>query len=381
MRNVLAILLVVGCATRVEPSPAPVEPPRTGALGDARPADVALPNVGEFVLVRGGERLFARPAAASPSITLPADPDPFIGPIPAKAIAIADGFVEVEMLDEDADSHCGVSGTYADALRGFVRASALADVTTTSSRVGLENGVELEVPAGMAVDDAGGTIESDGERFEIAIDPSVVGRSYAAANGRCLDGFGDNLTASATVPPTFATGLVGPARVPAWFETGEPLGAVASPREDELGPADPDHPSRRCFAFSTVSGSQDDASVCIEPRERAPVPVSLVGEGKHHVEGPLDADIVRRIVRAHVNEIRHCYNQGLLRDPTLKGTVTLSFEVGAKGKVNRARVDAATLPDAAVGECMTKAVTRWTFPEPTGGKTTKITYPFKFLPP
>jgi TonB family protein len=388
VRSVVGMQLVVaGCAATVAPaSTPPPDPPRAGLVADAQPVDGRLPSVGEFVIVRGGEHLFARPEAKAPSITLPADPDPFIGPIPARAIDVGDGFVEVEMLGRDAASHCGVVGTYADELRGFVRIASLADVTTTSSRATLRGDVVIDIPAGIAVENAGSgaTIETDGERFAIPIDPAVVGRSYATRPDHCLDESMDTLVAPSRVPPSFEVGRITRPRVQAWFETGEPLGTLEPPRDEELGPPPPNHPSRRCFEFAALSGAADDATVCVEPRERKqgpPYPVPRVEHGKHRVQGPLDPDIVRRIVRAHINEIRRCYNQGLRRDATLRGTVTVSFDVLADGKVGRARVESTTLPDPGVGSCMAAAVGRWVFPKPTGGKKVKVTYPFELAPP
>jgi hypothetical protein len=43
--------------------------------------------------------------------------------------------------------------------------------------------------------------------------------------------------------------------------------------------------------------------------------VPTVRQAKATVTGALDKDIIRRIVRAHINEVRYCYNQGLARDP------------------------------------------------------------------
>ncbi|MCA9718997.1 MAG: AgmX/PglI C-terminal domain-containing protein, partial [Myxococcales bacterium] len=56
--------------------------------------------------------------------------------------------------------------------------------------------------------------------------------------------------------------------------------------------------------------------------------VPMVRQGKAQVQGALDKDIIRRIVRAHINEVRHCYNQGLSKDPNMKGRVAVQFTIG-----------------------------------------------------
>ncbi len=103
--------------------------------------------------------------------------------------------------------------------------------------------------------------------------------------------------------------------------------------------------------------------------------VPIVRQGKATVEGALDKDIIRRIVRAHINEIRYCYNQGLARDPSLRGRVEVQFTINEAGKVPTAVVASTTLKDASVGTCVAQAVKRWTFPKPKGGNVV-VTYPF-----
>lgn len=90
--------------------------------------------------------------------------------------------------------------------------------------------------------------------------------------------------------------------------------------------------------------------------------------------------IVRRIVRAHINEVRYCYNQGLTRDPDLEGEITVEFTVGLDGNVEEAEAAETTLDDDAVEACVTKAVKRWKFPRPEGDEPVGVTYPFALSP-
>lgn len=107
--------------------------------------------------------------------------------------------------------------------------------------------------------------------------------------------------------------------------------------------------------------------------------VPTIRQAKAEVTGSLDTDLVRRIVRAHINEIRHCYNQGLARDPNLKGRVAVKFTIGPKGDILAAELSESTVRDADVGACIVKAVKKWTFPKPAGGPVI-ITYPFVLEP-
>lgn len=108
--------------------------------------------------------------------------------------------------------------------------------------------------------------------------------------------------------------------------------------------------------------------------------VPRVRQAKATVKGSLDKDIIRRIVRAHINEVRHCYNKGLTKDPALKGKVTVDFTIGSTGKVTASSVSSTTLSDKAVGTCIAAAAKRWKFPSPTGGGVVVVKYPFSLEP-
>lgn len=97
--------------------------------------------------------------------------------------------------------------------------------------------------------------------------------------------------------------------------------------------------------------------------------VASVTHGAATVEGNLDKDIIRRIIRAHVNEVRSCYDGGLARNSSLSGSVTIEFTIAATGDVTSSKsASSTTLADAEVAECIAGAFTRWRFPKPSGGE-------------
>jgi Ca-activated chloride channel family protein len=108
--------------------------------------------------------------------------------------------------------------------------------------------------------------------------------------------------------------------------------------------------------------------------------VPTIRHAKAEVKGNLDRVIIRRIVRAHVNEVRHCYNRGLALDPNLGGRVVIEFVIGVLGKVTVSVVSSSDLPDEAVGQCIATAVKRWTFPKSQGGSSVLVRYPFVLSP-
>jgi TonB family protein len=97
--------------------------------------------------------------------------------------------------------------------------------------------------------------------------------------------------------------------------------------------------------------------------------------------GPgIDKEIIRRVVRSHLMEVRGCYNQGLIRDPNLAGRVAVQFTISPAGTVGGSVVAERSIDDAAVANCIAKAVRRWKFPKPDQGGSTIVTYPFVLSP-
>jgi outer membrane biosynthesis protein TonB len=91
--------------------------------------------------------------------------------------------------------------------------------------------------------------------------------------------------------------------------------------------------------------------------------------------GPLDKATIRRELNAHRREITRCYEQRLLEDDTLQGTVNTTFLIGADGKVTTA---AASGFDTQVDECIVEVLRRMVFPAPDGGGVVKVSYPLIF---
>ena len=104
--------------------------------------------------------------------------------------------------------------------------------------------------------------------------------------------------------------------------------------------------------------------------------VPRVRQAKATISGSLNKDIVRRIVRSHINEVRGCYAVGLERDPSLVGRVTVNFDVGSSGRVSVAEIASTSLSDHGVSNCIARVVKRWRFPRPPGGGKVTISYPF-----
>ncbi|MCK9462796.1 MAG: TonB family protein [Proteobacteria bacterium] len=98
------------------------------------------------------------------------------------------------------------------------------------------------------------------------------------------------------------------------------------------------------------------------------------------VTGSLSKEVIRRIVRRHINEVRFCYEQQLQSDPSLGGRVVIRFVIDSKGNVTAAEVAESTFNDTIIETCILAAVRRWKFPAPEGGGGVVVNYPFELMP-
>lgn len=94
------------------------------------------------------------------------------------------------------------------------------------------------------------------------------------------------------------------------------------------------------------------------------------------VRGRCDAAMIRRVVRAHVNEVRFCYERALQARPELTGRVVARFDIARDGSAADAAIDSSTVADPTVAACVAGAIRRWQFP--TCAAT--VSYPFVFVP-
>ncbi|MCX6118180.1 MAG: AgmX/PglI C-terminal domain-containing protein [Proteobacteria bacterium] len=98
------------------------------------------------------------------------------------------------------------------------------------------------------------------------------------------------------------------------------------------------------------------------------------------VEGGLTAQEIMNVIRAHLNEIRHCYEQLLQRSPSASGKIAVEFIVAVSGGVSTVKVTDSTLNDSKMRGCVTGRINQWSFPKPRGGQPVTVNYPFVFNP-
>jgi len=92
--------------------------------------------------------------------------------------------------------------------------------------------------------------------------------------------------------------------------------------------------------------------------------------------GSLDKEIIRRVIRRHIDEVKQCYEKELTANPTLAGRIMVEFTIAATGQVTGSVVQHSTMDNSRVENCLVQAVGRWQFPKPVGGDIVIVAYPF-----
>ena len=106
----------------------------------------------------------------------------------------------------------------------------------------------------------------------------------------------------------------------------------------------------------------------------------MVPEGDPVIAGGLSQAEVQAVIRANLNQIRHCYEQLLQRSPSAQGKVKVRFVVKPNGRVGSAKIVNSDIKDMVMRGCVTSKVKRWKFPIPRGGQAVTVNYPFVFNP-
>jgi metallo-beta-lactamase class B len=108
------------------------------------------------------------------------------------------------------------------------------------------------------------------------------------------------------------------------------------------------------------------------PPEAGPAAMTMTGS--------LDKEVIRRVIRSHLDEVKYCYERELAKMPDLFGTVWVEFSIEATGEVSVSTpLTTSTTRQAPLESCVAAAVKRWRFPE-TGGGGVLVKYPFVLTP-
>lgn len=103
-----------------------------------------------------------------------------------------------------------------------------------------------------------------------------------------------------------------------------------------------------------------------------------IGDSDAEASGGLDKEVIARVVRAHLGQIKHCYERQLLVDPNIFGKVVARWVIDGAGKVDTSSVKKTTMGNRNVENCVLSKINGWKFPKPKGGGKVIVSYPFLF---
>jgi hypothetical protein len=113
---------------------------------------------------------------------------------------------------------------------------------------------------------------------------------------------------------------------------------------------------------------------CSDTPRRAVAKVQLA---ELTVAGGLEYDVVRRVVRAELTDVRRCYGDDERRDYGY-GSLSLHFSLAADGSLRTVVIGQDSLKRPAVGACIVEAARGWQFPAPEDGSLTLVTSRYVF---
>lgn len=118
------------------------------------------------------------------------------------------------------------------------------------------------------------------------------------------------------------------------------------------------------------SAARADAAVAPPPSSSSP---------ESGAAAPRDA--IRRAVLQNRPAIMRCYEPALVREPTLRGRVTIHFVINPDGAVGESTPAESPPAMRTVAECIATAARSWRFPAMPGGAPVAVNYPFNLEPP
>jgi len=98
--------------------------------------------------------------------------------------------------------------------------------------------------------------------------------------------------------------------------------------------------------------------------------------GNAMIQGGLPEEVIRRIIRRHLNEVKFCFEKELQKDPKVGGRVVVKFIISPTGAVVQSALVSSTAKNSNIEQCVVHAVRRWAFPRPESGGIVLVTAPF-----
>jgi len=107
--------------------------------------------------------------------------------------------------------------------------------------------------------------------------------------------------------------------------------------------------------------------------------VSYVQE-EVEVRDGLTREEIERVVMAHQNEIRACYEKALINsgNMNLSGRLKVGWFVNRSGRAQNLQQQSSFGNEAGLFDCVARRIESWQFPQPRGGSGAQVSWPFVF---
>jgi TonB family protein len=106
-------------------------------------------------------------------------------------------------------------------------------------------------------------------------------------------------------------------------------------------------------------------------RDRKKAKITFALDEVRIISGSLSKEEVTATVLRHLSDIEVC-----CRKAELHGTLVISVEIGADGRLRTVQVRSPVLEDKNLEKCLAEAAKRWRFATPSDGKNTLATVTF-----
>ena len=108
--------------------------------------------------------------------------------------------------------------------------------------------------------------------------------------------------------------------------------------------------------------------------------IEVGSAGDTVVMGGLDKSVIDEYIKRHMPQIRACYEKELNSAGKLSGRIATRFDISGSGRVAQAGVTTSSMNNSKVEGCLIGVLKNIVFPEPLGGGTVSVDYPFNFTP-
>ncbi len=105
--------------------------------------------------------------------------------------------------------------------------------------------------------------------------------------------------------------------------------------------------------------------------------VSVALDNNVRIHGGMSREAVKRVIDQHMDEVSYCYENALMGNPSLAGSIVFEWKIMLSGKVGEVGIKTSSVKSDSIHSCIKRAIKSWQFPKPTNTEVI-VSYPFVF---